>query len=148
MMASQRLSPKETSSLKKELSLIYNGKILVTGGAGFIEGWFAGFVEGEGSFTHRDPHDSKRGLALPVFSISQKNRDILVQIQFLLGGIGHIYSRGDGRYIYTVRNRSEVEKIRSYFEKCGFLHEDKRKQFNEWKKLFKNYVNGNHGRAL
>lgn len=118
----------------------------------FDKGWIVGFIEGEGSFTHdlQGGYSRKSGaLYVPRFVINQTERTTLEFLKAFFGG-GHIYTRRyegkkywtenkSTRYDYVIRDIATLEKVRDFCE--GKLkHSLKRKQFEEWKKLFHNFV--------
>jgi len=119
----------------------------------FDKGWIVGFIEGEGSFTYdiQGGYVKKNGKSLhvPRFCINQTNKAPLEFLMTFFGG-GHIYIRTyrgrhywsenkATRYDYIVRDIATLEKIKDFCE--GKLkHPDKRTQFEEWKKLFLNFV--------
>ena len=100
--------------------------------------YFAGFVDGEGSFNvsmrKRDDHTIGWQVVL-TFNVSQKELYILAQLKQLLG-CGRLQSRKDGVYYYVVSNpRSLVERVIPFFDHFSFLSQHKKKNFNIFKQI-------------
>lgn len=104
-------------------------------------GWyFAGFVDGEGSFniSLRKKQDYKTGWQ-PVlsFNVSQKDITILALMKRHLK-CGIIKRRKDGLHSYDVTNPTAIqEKIIPFFTKYNFLSSNKKSNFSLFKKAVK-----------
>ena len=111
-------------------------------------GWyFAGFVDGEGSFNislRKKPDYKIKWQPVLSFNVSQREREILALMKQCLG-CGIIKRRKDGLHSYDVTNPSEIqEKIIPFFEKYEFLTVYKKKNFSIFKRAVKIMVNKEH----
>ena len=91
--------------------------------------YFAGFVDGEGSFNVSLKRNSSHqtGWQLePSFNVSQKDRVILALLKQHLG-CGTLRERPDGVVYYEVRNiRALQEVVVPFFERYRFLSASKK----------------------
>jgi len=96
--------------------------------------WFAGFVDGEGSFNIAR---NSRGARYCVFRIALSKRDlsILKEIQSRFGfgtlWIGHPASQYSARVAWTVQSKSECLRLVEIFERFP-LRTEKRRDFEIW----------------
>ncbi len=100
--------------------------------------YFAGFVDGEGSFNvslrKRSDHTMRWQVVL-TFNVSQRESYILSQFKRYLG-CGTIRRRSDGIYTYTVSNPTSImERIIPFFEKYPFLSQKKKRDFSLFKQI-------------
>jgi len=99
--------------------------------------FIAGFVAGEGTFTHSGDKKVFR------LHLAQDDKEILEKIKDYLG-VGNIYEREareenwKKEVIYSVQSKAENWKvIVPFFEKTSLRNTHKEKQFEEWKKDLK-----------
>lgn len=104
--------------------------------------WIIGFIEGEGSFTVGTSGGKKK---IPVFSISQNEKEILLKIQKRLG-MGRLYyhpanpqkNNSKDNWHLAIRKYEDVKKLCQIVD--GNMHcVNKIKQFEKWKEMLKNY---------
>jgi hypothetical protein len=95
--------------------------------------FIAGFVAGEGTFTHSGDKKIFR------LHLAQDDKEILEKIQKYFG-VGNIYEREARKenwkkeVIYTVQSKAENwNVIVPFFEKTGLRNTHKQKQFEKWK---------------
>jgi hypothetical protein len=101
--------------------------------------YLLGFVDGEGSFniSFKIRNDYRHKVQVyPSFNISQKEKNILVWIQNLLG-CGTIRNRGDGVYYYEVNKLSDLQEIIIPFFKIYKLKTKKILAFEIFTKILK-----------
>src|SRR3989338_6532392 len=100
--------------------------------------YFAGFVDGEGSFNVSLKCNSSHqtGWQLePSFNVSQKDRVILALLKQHLG-CGTLRERPDGVVYYEVRNiRALQEVVVPFFERYRFLSASKKRNFSLFKRI-------------
>lgn len=100
--------------------------------------YITGFADGEGSFnvSFRKRDDFLLGWEIiPVFNISQKERDILALIKHHLG-CGTIRFRKDNVWVYEVDNIKSIKDIIiPFFNRFGFLSKKKKKDFARFKRI-------------
>jgi len=112
--------------------------------------YFAGFVDGEGSFNvslcRRD--DMTRGWKVTLtFNVSQRESYILAKLKHLLG-CGRLQYRYDGVCYFVVSNpRSIIERVIPFFETFGFLSQTKQRNFRIFTQITKIVADGRHLRS-
>ncbi len=95
------------------------------------KGWyFAGFVDGEGSF-NVSLNDYRSGWQVtPSFNVSQKDGTVLFLLKKCLG-CGRIKRRRDGLWIFVVENPNSLkEKVIPFFKKYSFLSSKAKTNFS------------------
>jgi len=102
--------------------------------------YFAGFVDGEGSFNvslrKREDHTMKWQVVL-TFNVSQKERYILELFKKYLG-CGKIRVREDGiTYFYVNNPMAIVERVIPFFDRFYFLSHTKKRNFAIFKEIVK-----------
>lgn len=100
--------------------------------------YFAGFVDGEGSFNvslrKREDHTMKWQVVL-TFNVSQKERYILELLKKYIG-CGKIRVRQDGITYYYVNNpRAILERVIPFFDRFYFLSHTKKRNFTIFKEI-------------
>ena len=94
--------------------------------------YFAGFVDGEGSFhlTFRRRRDYKLPWKVSLcLNVSQKDEVILALFKRHLG-CGTIRHKGDGVWMYEVNNLNAIrENVIPFFRRFGFLSAKKKRDF-------------------
>ena len=94
--------------------------------------YFAGFVDGEGSFqiTFRRRQDYKLPWKLSLcLNVSQKDRAILALLKKHLG-CGTIRNKGGGVWMFEVNNLNSIrENVIPFFRRFGFLSAKKKRDF-------------------
>ncbi len=95
--------------------------------------YFAGFVDGEGSFNvslrKRSDHAVHWQIIL-TFNVSQRDLVVLSQMKKYLG-CGRLFARKDGVNCYIVQNPSAIqERIIPFFKRFPFLSANKKKNFS------------------
>jgi len=103
----------------------------------FDRGWLVGFIEAEGSFTRKS--DNYR----PFFSLGQNDRDVLKEIQRLLGfgAVSKSWKKNkeSKAWRYTVYAKSGLEVIIRFLN--GRLKTElKKSQFRHWIDLFNSNI--------
>ena len=109
--------------------------------------YFAGFVDGEGSFhlTFR----KRRDYSLPwkvslCLNVSQKDRLILALLMKHLG-CGTIRSKGGGVWMYEVNNLTAIrENVIPFFRRFGFLSAKKKRDFTIFQQMAERMSTGDH----
>lgn len=100
--------------------------------------YFAGFVDGEGSFNAaiRKGEGYKYGWQFAfVFNVSQRDKVILALLKRYLE-CGHLKERKDGVWIFVVENQNSlIEKVIPFFEKFHFLSSKMKRNFSIFKKI-------------
>nr|3E54_A Chain A, RRNA intron-encoded endonuclease [Vulcanisaeta distributa]3E54_B Chain B, RRNA intron-encoded endonuclease [Vulcanisaeta distributa] len=114
----------------------------------FKEGYILGFIEAEGSFSVsiKFQRDVFGGVRLdPVFSITQKNREVLEAIKEHLG-IGRIMEKAGqpNTYVYVVDNFNELVKLINFLNKYADFMIVKKRQFLMFREIANGLVNGEH----
>ena len=103
-----------------------------------IGDYFAGFVDGEGSFhlSFRRRADYKLPWKISLcLNVSQKDKVILELLKRHLG-CGTIRYKGDGVWMYEVNNfRAICENVIPFFERFGFLSTKKKRDFAIFKQM-------------
>ncbi len=109
--------------------------------------YFAGFVDGEGSFhlSFRRRQDYQLPWKVSLgFNVSQKDKVILSLIKRHLQ-CGSIRNKGGGVWMYEVSN---LESIRSniipFFDRFGFLSAKKKRDFAIFKQMAERMAEGGH----
>ncbi len=102
--------------------------------------YFAGFVDGEGSFnvSLRKRTDSKvLWQVILTFNVSQKDITVLALLKHHLG-CGRIDHRKDGVHQYIVQNHTALkERIIPFFDRFGFLSAIKKRNYSLFSKIAK-----------
>lgn len=103
-----------------------------------IGNYFAGFVDGEGSFNvslrKRDDHALGWQIIL-TFNVSQRDVTVLALLKKHFG-CGRLQKRADGVWYFVVSNPTAIqERIIPFFEKYSFLSSNKKKNFSLFKKI-------------
>lgn len=98
-----------------------------------IGNYFAGFVDGEGSFNvslrKREDHTMQWQVVL-TFNVSQRERTILALMKRHLG-CGRLQTRADGISYYVVSNpTSIIERVIPFFKRFNFLSQTKKRNFS------------------
>jgi hypothetical protein len=109
--------------------------------------YFAGFVDGEGSFhlTFR----KRRDYTLPwkvslCLNVSQKDEVILALLKRHLE-CGSIRNKGGGVWMYEVNNLAAIrENVIPFFTRFGFLSAKKKRDFSIFKQMAKVMADGAH----
>lgn len=101
-------------------------------------GWyFAGFVDGEGSFNislRRKSDYRQKWQPVLSFNVSQREKTILTLMKRYFG-CGIIKQRNDGLYSFDVTNPNALqEKIVPFFARYNFLSSTKKRNFSLFKK--------------
>lgn len=113
----------------------------------YIGWYFAGFVDGEGSFNvsvKRDPSCAMGWQVDPSFNVSQRDRVILALLKRYLG-CGTLRERRDGVVYFEVRNlHSLEERVMPFFEKYSFLSAAKKRNFSIFKRIIALMREGAH----
>ena len=108
--------------------------------------YFAGFVDGEGSFnvSLRKRNDSKVSWqVILTFNVAQKDITVLALLKHHLG-CGRIDHRKDGVHQYIVQNHTALkEKIIPFFDRFNFLSASKKRNYALFSKIAK-LVFANH----
>lgn len=111
-----------------------------------IGNYFAGFVDGEGSFnvSLRKKQDYKKKWQVCLcFNVSQRDITILALMKRYLG-CGQIKTRKDGLFMYDVSNIVMIkERIIPFFTKFNFLSASKKKNFSIFCQIA-DLMNGEH----
>ncbi len=94
--------------------------------------YFAGFVDGEGSFHLSFRKRSDYSLPWKVslcLNVSQKDKVILALFKRHLG-CGTLRSKGDGVWMFEVNNLNAIrDKVIPFFKRFGFLSAKKKRDF-------------------
>ncbi len=95
--------------------------------------YFAGFVDGEGSFNvsmrKRSDHAMKWQIIL-TFNVSQRDPIVLAEMKRYLG-CGRFFARKDGVNCYIVQNPSAIqERIIPFFKRFPFISANKKRNFS------------------
>ncbi len=109
--------------------------------------YFAGFVDGEGSFhlTFRKRQDYKLPWKVSLcLNVSQKDRKILALLKRHME-CGTIRSKGGGVWMYEVNNLTAIhENVIPFFRRFGFLSAKKKRDFAIFQKMADRISNGDH----
>ncbi len=109
--------------------------------------YFAGFVDGEGSFNvslRRKPDYKLGWQPILSFNVSQKERTILALMKRHFG-CGILKQRKDGLYSYDVTNpRMIYQVIIPFFETYRFLSQTKKRNFSLFKRIAKIMIDKQH----
>jgi hypothetical protein len=109
--------------------------------------YFAGFVDGEGSFnlSFRKRADYKLPWKVSLcLNVSQKDRVILALLQEHLG-CGTIRYKSDGVWFFEVNNLDAIrEHVIPFFNRFSFLSAKKKRDFAIFKRMADLMANGAH----
>ena len=109
--------------------------------------YFAGFVDGEGSFhlTFRRRRDYKLPWKVSLcLNVSQKDKVILTLLKRHLG-CGTIRDKGDGVWMFEVNNLNAIrDDVIPFFRKFGFLSAKKKRDFAIFRRMAELMLNGAH----
>ena len=109
--------------------------------------YFAGFVDGEGSFhlTFRRRQDYKLPWKVSLgLNVSQKDKVILALFKRHLN-CGSIRPKAGEVWMYEVNNLTAIrENIIPFFERFGFLSAKKKRDFSLFKRMAKLMAEGKH----
>lgn len=109
--------------------------------------YFAGFVDGEGSFhlTFRRRRDYKLPWKVSLcLNVSQKDRVILALFKRHLQ-CGTIRYKGDGVWMYEVNNLTAIrENVIPFFRRFGFLSAKKKRDFSIFVRMAELMAEGAH----
>ena len=100
--------------------------------------YFAGFVDGEGSFhiTFRRRRDYKMPWKVSLcLNVSQKDKVILALLKRHLQ-CGAIRFKGDGVWMFEVNNLNAIrQNVIPFFKRFGFLSAKKKRDFSIFKRM-------------
>ncbi len=109
--------------------------------------YFAGFVDGEGSFhlSFRRRTDYKLPWKVSLcLNVSQKDRTILALLKRHLQ-CGTIRYKGDGVWMYEVNNLNAIrQNVIPFFKRFGFLSAKKKRDFSLFSNMADLMANGAH----
>jgi len=109
--------------------------------------YFAGFVDGEGSFnlSFRKRLDYKLPWKVSLcLNVSQKDRSILALLQQHLG-CGTIRYKSDDVWFFEVNNLKSIrENVIPFFDRFAFLSTKKKRDFAIFKQMASLIVSGGH----
>jgi hypothetical protein len=109
--------------------------------------YFAGFVDGEGSFhlTFRRRQDYKLPWKVSLcLNVSQKDKVILALLKRHMG-CGTIRFKGDGVWMYEVNNLTAIrENVIPFFCRFGFLSAKKKRDFAIFQSMAEMMASGDH----
>jgi len=109
--------------------------------------YFAGFVDGEGSFhlTFRRRPDYKLPWKVSLcLNVSQKDRVILALLKRRLQ-CGSIRYKGDEVWMYEVNNLNAIrENVIPFFKRFGFLSAKKKRDFAIFMRMAEMMADGSH----
>ena len=109
--------------------------------------YFAGFVDGEGSFhlTFRRRPDYKLPWKVSLcLNVSQKDRVILALLKRHLG-CGTIRHKGDDIWMFEVNNLSAIrDNVIPFFRRFGFLSAKKKRDFAIFQEMAEQMMTGAH----
>jgi hypothetical protein len=109
--------------------------------------YFAGFVDGEGSFnvSFRPRPDYRMPWKVSLcFNISQRDGEILSRFRECLA-CGTMRQRRDGVWYFEVNNlKALVENVIPFFDRFGFLSAKKQRDFAKFKQLATLLAEGRH----
>ena len=109
--------------------------------------YFAGFVDGEGSFhlSFRRRRDYQMPWKVSLcLNVSQKDKVILALLRRQLD-CGTIRYKGDGVWMFEVNDLTAIrEKVIPFFRRFGFLSAKKRRDFSIFRKMAKLMDRGAH----
>lgn len=109
--------------------------------------YFAGFVDGEGSFNvslRKRPDHTMKWQVILTFNVSQRDVVVLTQLKKYLG-CGRMFKRSDGVQYYIVQNPSSIkERVIPFFKRFSFLSANKKKNFSIFVQIANMVFNGEH----
>lgn len=109
--------------------------------------YFAGFVDGEGSFhlSFRRRQDYKLPWKISLcLNVSQKDKVILALLKRQLK-CGTIRFKGDGVWMFEVNNLNAIlENVIPFFRRFGFLSAKKKRDFAIFQRMAELMANGAH----
>ena len=109
--------------------------------------YFAGFVDGEGSFhlSFRRRQDYKQPWKVSLcLNVSQKDKTLLALLKRHLK-CGTIRYKSDDVWMYEVNNLTAInENVIPFFERFGFLSAKKKRDFAIFKKMACRMTEGDH----
>jgi hypothetical protein len=116
-----------------------------------LDGYIAGYVDGEGSFSvvvNRNPSCSLGYQLVPEFHVSQNGdrAQVLVLIRERFGCCGYIKRNGrrDKALVYVVRKRSDLlGEVIPFFERCPLLS-SKQTEFEKFSSIVRAMALGHH----
>jgi hypothetical protein len=109
--------------------------------------YFAGFIDGEGSFNvsmrRKDDYRVNWQVVL-TFNVSQRDKVILSLLKRYLG-CGRLQERKDGVYYYIVANpRALIERVIPFFKRFPFLSAKMKKNFSIFQHIARLVYQGKH----
>mgnify|MGYP001607571700 CR=1 FL=1 len=112
-----------------------------------VGSYFAGFVDGEGSFSVslRKRNDHSLGWqAVLTFNVAQRDKTVLALMKRYFG-CGRLQERKDGVWYYIVQNPNAIEeRIIPFFKKYSFLSSSKKKNFSIFSQIAKLMYDKDH----
>ena len=109
--------------------------------------YFAGFVDGEGSFNvslRRRPDHTMKWQVVLTFNVSQRDPVVLAQMKKMFG-CGRLFRRFDGVHSYVVHNPQAIkERIIPFFKRFSFLSSSKKKNFSLFVRIASLVFSGSH----
>ena len=109
--------------------------------------YFAGFVDGEGSFhlTFRKRQDYKLPWKVSLcLNVSQKDKVILALLKKHLG-CGSVRDKGGGVWMFEVNNLQAIQsQVIPFFQRFGFLSAKKKRDFAIFRQMAELMADGNH----
>ena len=109
--------------------------------------YFAGFVDGEGSFhlTFRRRRDYRNPWKVSLcLNVSQKDRTLLALLKRYLKCGTIRYKSGDV-WMYEVNNLTAIrENVIPFFDRFGFLSAKKKRDYGIFKKMAESMAQGDH----
>ena len=109
--------------------------------------YFAGFVDGEGSFhlTFRKRKDYRLPWKVSLcLNVSQKDRQILTLLKRHLA-CGTIRNKGGGVWMFEVNNLNAIhENVIPFFRRFGFLSAKKKRDFAIFQEMAERMAAGDH----
>ncbi|TMM09791.1 MAG: endonuclease [Actinobacteria bacterium] len=119
-----------------------------------LDGYIAGFVDGEGSFSvvvNRNPTCKTGYQLVPEFHVSQNGdrAQVLRLIQSRFGGCGYIKPNGrkDRALVFVVRRREDLlNRVIPFFERQPLLS-SKKKDFDKFARIVRAMALGRHRTA-
>jgi len=96
-----------------------------------------GFIAGEGCFTVDVNKGSYTIYLQPRFKVvvDSKDRDTLLNIREVIGGVGNVNEHSDGSTHWDVSSKGECQHVRDYIREHGgklWLDTDKAENFEVW----------------
>jgi hypothetical protein len=109
--------------------------------------YFAGFVDGEGSFIlkFRPRPDFHTGWKVSLtFNVSQKDEVILALLKRHLR-CGTLFQKGGGVWMYEVDNIESIrDNVVPFFRRFGFLSAKKKRDFAIFESMLDMFLDGQH----